>query len=113
MTTVLFYAAVIGLAHSVIYRVAKPTFEKIVKGQDDPELKEKYVEKSCDCACKFFVNGSLLIWGMSILADSKWLPWQMGGTLTDFQDLIVELPFTPEEPGTREFGMVCLGLYTY
>ena len=107
------YALLMALAHFVIHKATKPTFEKIVKCQDDAELKKRYVEKCTNSACKFFINGAFLIWGSKILAGTKWLPWQLGGTVGSFEGMFENIPFTPEPAGTRDFALVCLGLYTF
>lgn len=81
-STLLAFLLLWGVVQKTILAICNKLYDPIVKSQDNPELKAKYIKKSGESTAKGILYSIHFIWGCLILYKTDWLPWyQLGNGL--------------------------------
>lgn len=102
-----------AIIQRVVLSISTPYLRAFVKGQDDPELCEKYTKKSSESMVKLAYYIVLCSWTYSILKTTRWLPWYCGGDVGSFDALNENMPFIETPDGVYTCFLMYLSLYTY
>jgi hypothetical protein len=101
-----------GIVQKTILAICNNLYGPIVKSQDNPELKAKYIAKSSESTAKGILYSIHFIWGCTILYKTDWLPWyQLGNGL--FANQIKNLPFTDVPYDVHIYSISFSGYYAF
>ena len=95
----------------VITSFVRPIYTPLVKCQNDPAARERYVKKSCESTGKALVYLIHLVWGACILYDTDYVPAFLLGS-GSFESSIKNLPFTPCPPNMHMLALSFLGMFS-
>jgi len=86
-----------------------PTMYSLSKEQNDIELRAKYAHKACEQIYGFIYFTSSAYWGWSVLKDTPYLPWYLGGMAGgNYTNAFMKTIFIPVDP-----RLYIYSLYTY
>lgn len=95
--------------------ITKPLHSAICKEKTNQQKRNRYIERACECTAKMVYKMVVLYWGLHVLKQVGWLPWELGfGGNTSVREQFVERPLT-EFPYKKppkvivEFGMFTAG----
>lgn len=91
---VLGFAVLYQSIEHALTSIMRPIYTPLVKCQDDPAAKERYIDKCCESTSKGIVYFIHLVWGICILYDTDYVPSFLLGS-GSFQNSIKNMPFTP------------------
>jgi hypothetical protein len=101
-----------GIVQKTILAICGVLYGPIVKSQDNPELKAKYIAKSSESTAKGILYSIHFIWGCSTLYKTDWLPWyQLGNGL--FANQVKNMPFTYVPFDIHLYSLSFTGLYSF
>ena len=80
----------------------------IVKDQHNPELKQHQTRKAAKYLYLFFFTTFMVLYGWTILKNTNWLPWYLGGS-GSFENVYNELPYIVPVQGALFYSYVQTG----
>jgi len=99
----------------ICVRASYPLHSAICKEKTDLEKRKKFIERACECTAKLAYKGVVLYWGLKVLKQVGWLPWEIGlGGNTSVRELFVEtalreFPYKTPPKVIVEYGMYTAG----
>lgn len=101
-----------GVVQKTVLAICNKLYDPIVKSQDNPELKAKYIAKSSESTAKGILYSIHFIWGCTILYKTDWIPWyQLGDGL--FANQIKNIPFTEVPYDIHFYCLSFSGYYAF
>ena len=95
--------------------VTYPLHSSICKEKVNLAKRKSYIERACECTSKLTYKIVALYWGLAVLKQVGWLPWELGiGGTTSIKELMVdtalkEFPFKAPPKVVVEYGMFTAG----
>ena len=105
-------AAVCFVLKELVVFVGYNYAASIAKEQTDPTLKHKYAMKACH---KIFTTSYFIVsafWGWSVLKDTPYLPWYLGGPADgNYKNMTLSSIYTEYSPELLDYSLYTFGYH--
>jgi len=85
---------------------------RLSKEQNDKELRARYANKACDQMYGFLYFVTSAYWGWSVLKDTPYLPWYLGGMAGgNYTNTTLKTIFNHVDPRIYDYSLYTFGYH--